>query len=365
MDWATAEANRLIAELGFTVETDSPPFLRLVQYLARGGVERLKRREARLTGAYEHKSFDQLFDPVDGVTEPQLLIDTPTMTIGKLIEYYLSDLDRRGVSNKTRIGYRVIFGVLKDLFGEDRPIEKIRRKDCRHVRDILTALPSNTPKKYKGMGLVEMAEKAKAEGIPGRKPGTLKSYLINLTAIFNYAVREEYLEKNPAKGLQDTVPKVSKKGRWKPFEKTQLQAIFNAPLYTGCKDSEYGYAIPGPNHPRRGRFWVPLLALYHGIRLNEACQLLVTDVPTINGITVLVIQEDLEENIPEMEEKKLKTEASTRSIPLHPELVKMGFLKYIEGIEASGESRLFPELTVAKTGYYSDNFSKWFGHFLN
>lgn len=33
--------------------------------------------------------------------------------------------------------------------------------------------------------------------------------------------------------------------------------IFNAPLYTGCKDDGRNYNKVGTNHPRRIRFWLP------------------------------------------------------------------------------------------------------------
>ncbi|MEO5351262.1 MAG: tyrosine-type recombinase/integrase, partial [Magnetococcus sp. YQC-3] len=283
------------------------------------------------------------------------------MTLGKLVDHYMADLDRRGASSKTKIGYRVIFGVLKELLGDDKPIKEINRQDCRRVRDVLSALPPNSPKRFQGMKMVDVAAKAKEEGIPGRSPGTLRSYLINLTALFNYAVQEEYMASNPAKGLQETIQKVSKKSRWMPFSTEQLQKIFDAPLYRGCKDDERGYAVPGPNVIRRGRFWVPLLSLFHGIRENEACQLLVSDVIDVGGLTAIVMEED---ESPGAEVKQLKTDAASRSVPLHPELVKMGFLRYLSDIRQRGETRLFPELTVAATGYRSDNFSKWFGGFL-
>ncbi|MCA3704992.1 hypothetical protein [Phenylobacterium sp.] len=39
-----------------------------------------------------------------------------------------------------------------------------------------------------------------------------------------------------------------------PFSNEQLRSIFNAPLYTGCTDDWLGFAQPGPERPRRGRF---------------------------------------------------------------------------------------------------------------
>ncbi len=62
--------------------------------------------------------------------------------------------------------------------------------------------------------------------------------------------------------------------------------------------------------------------------------------------------------------KKLKSDAARRSVPLHPELRRCGFPEYVEGMRASGERRLFPELKPDRRGYYSDAFQKWFTRFL-
>ncbi|MBF0099098.1 MAG: site-specific integrase [Magnetococcales bacterium] len=366
MGWAFKEAKRLVTELGFDGKPGAAPFNQLALYIARCEVERLKRREARLQGRYDQKSFDRLFDSVDGVQEPDIAASPTVMTLTDLINHYLEDRARRGVREKSQVGYRVIFDILKELLGPDTPVNKINRETCRKIREILVSLPPNASKRFKGVKLADVIAKAKAEGIPGLSLKTQQNYLGNLTALFNYAVEEQFMETNPAKGLQDGLPKLSSKTRRVPFTTAQLQKIFNAPLYVGCRDDQNGYAFPGPNVIRRGRFWVPLLALFHGVRMNEACQLLVSDVVVSDGIATIKIQVNDEDapDAPEENQKKLKTDAATRDIPLHPELVKMGFLRYWGDMRVRGENRLFPELTMAATGYLSDNFSKWFGHFL-
>ena len=63
-----------------------------------------------------------------------------------------------------------------------------------------------------------------------------------------------------------------------PFSDTQLNKIFGSPLYTGCLNDDAGYAAPGPNRPKGTRFWIPLIGLFQGMRLNEICQLKRTDI---------------------------------------------------------------------------------------
>jgi integrase len=50
--------------------------------------------------------------------------------------------------------------------------------------------------------------------------------------------------------------------------------------------------------------------------------------------------------------------------PVHPKLTGFGFNYYVAERRKIGRGKLFPELSMASTGYYSDNFSKWFANFL-
>lgn len=108
-------------------------------------------------------------------------------------------------------------------------------------------------------------------------------YMNKLSSLLNWAVREELIDRNPARGLRVADRRLAREKR-DPFTLPQLSAIFTAPLYTGCKDDGLGYAVVGPNRPRRGRFWIPLIALWSGMRQAEICQLLTADVRSIENV---------------------------------------------------------------------------------
>jgi integrase len=97
------------------------------------------------------------------------------------------------------------------------------------------------------------------------------------------------------------------------------------------------------------------------MRLNEICQLTEDDIAVEDRTDIILIRSD-EDGV-----KRVKTEAGHRFVPIHPELKRIGFLDYIAMIrqERPPKARLFPELAIASTGYFSDNFSKWFAHFLD
>jgi integrase len=137
-----------------------------------------------------------------------------------------------------------------------------------------------------------------------------------------------------------------------PFNLDQLNRIFHAPLYGGSASSA------DITH-REGQFWVPLIGLWTGMRLGEIVPLRTDDIELIDDVAVIHVRID-EEN-----QKRVKTPASVRSIPVHNELKKIGFLGYAEAMRQRGDVRLFPELPKSAKGYYSDPFQKWFSRFLS
>lgn len=236
----------------------------------------------------------------------------------------------------------------------------ITRAHCRALIDVLRWLPRNASKLYPGLEPGEIAAIAKeADRADLISPANVNAYLNKLGGVFNWAVKEQMLDRNPAHGLKVPDPMLRRDKRL-PFSTDQLQAIFNAPLYTGCRDDGHGYAAPGDVRPRRARFWVPLIALYCGLRLNEACQLDVSDVRLIEGVVCFVVTEASEANTTD---KRLKTASSARIVPVHPELLALKFVAFVETRKRAGETKLFGEINLGATGYRSQTFSAWFARF--
>ena len=54
----------------------------------------------------------------------------------------------------------------------------------------------------------------------------------------------------------------------------------------------------------------------------------------------------------------MKTEAARRLVPLHSELLRLGFFDYVQDIAAKGKNRIFPE--ISKEKHWGTTASKWF-----
>ena len=71
------------------------------------------------------------------------------------------------------------------------------------------------------------------------------------------------------------------------------------------------------------RFWIPLLGLYTGAWLNEICQLDVADVLEIENVWCISINADGDPK------KSVKNQYGCRDVPIHDNLVQLGFLDYV------------------------------------
>lgn len=63
------------------------------------------------------------------------------------------------------------------------------------------------------------------------------------------------------------------------------------------------------------------MGLYTGARLNEICQLQFDDIQEEDGIKFISINEN--------DGKHVKTKAGIRKIPIHQELIKLGFWEFV------------------------------------
>lgn len=221
-------------------------------------------------------------------------------------------------------------------------------------------MPRNAAKRFPKLGFREASDLAKEKGsIELISAANANAHLANFSSFLNWAVTEELLARNPMRGLR-LPDEVSKRDKRHPFSAKQLEAIFNAPLYGGCLDGGRGYAKPGSERPRNARFWVPLIALHTGMRLNEICQLDTSDIREVEGIHCIVVSEKSRDGAGD---KALKTLASERLIPIHPQLTSCGLLAFVRECRHSARIKLFEEIDPGPRGKRAIAFSKWFTQF--
>jgi integrase len=280
-------------------------------------------------------------------------------TLREVYDAYMSD-PTRDWSPRTQLAYQTTRTRALAILGEDTPMRSITRAHCRELIEVMRGLPRHASKLYPGLSAREIAAKAKEEGRTDLiSAANLNAYLNKLCGVFNWAMKEQLIDRNPAVGLRVPDPTLRREKRL-PYSTAQLRAIFSAPLYRGCQDDGHGYARRGSNRPRNARFCIPLVGLFCGLRLNEICQLDVADIQAIDGIVCFAVTASA---MTGQSDKLLKTASSERLVPVHPELLALGFTEFVTRRRREGEVKLFAEVDMGATGYRSSTFSAWFTRF--
>lgn len=245
----------------------------------------------------------------------------------------------------------------KELVG-DKPLKDCTKANARAFKEAVMSLPPNFTQKdgFKGLSFTKAVEKAKTIDVERMSDRNVNKILGFVRAFWNWAESQyDDVPPNPFNKMNLRLKTKARDERF-PFSAEQLQKIFNAPLFTGCKSAK-SWLTAGDHVPAdQGIYWVPLIGLFSGARAGEIIQLQVDDIKEEGGILHFKITDD-------GEEQNVKTDSSIRTIPVHPMLKKLGFEKFVAAQRKRG-GRLFPDFPKAADGYYSTAYSPRFNRFL-
>jgi integrase len=215
--------------------------------------------------------------------------------------------------------YWKVLKAFADTVGR-KPITEIARREVIHFRD----------------QLLEAGQSA-----------TTASHKISiLKTLFNVGIAYELIQANPADNVRTPTPKQRKQRV--AFTVDDLARIFDSQVYKESEAMSGGY--------REAGYWLPLLALFTGARVEELAQLLVKDVHFIEGLGHYLNISD------EAEHSHLKNASSRRRIPVHQMLVACGFIDYVASVKPG--KFLFPQLKPNPRGKMGGYFSNFFSGYL-
>lgn len=341
---------KVLSSNNITMNENSHDFKFLATSVIRA-VEEVKHMVKQYHSYQPIKGQDELFTEILNPTNIPV-IELVHEPIKALHETYCSQLR---VITKTINQKKSALKLWLEIVG-DKPVNQYAKADGRKYKEALAKLPSNPTKRYPGKSTAELL----AMDIPANKrlnDKTLNDYLKNMRTFFTwYQTNYEDLPNNPLEGMNVAVSSNAQDDRH-PFSTEQLTKIFTSPIYKGCQ-STGRRTQPGELVIKDSQYWVPLIGLYSGARLNEICQLYTADVKQKDGVWVFDINQ-------EGDDKSLKTPESKRLIPVHPYLIQAGFLDYVQTQTREQKKRLFSDIEKATDHTYSGNVSKWFGRYLN
>ena len=234
----------------------------------------------------------------------------------------------------------------------DKPLGAYDHTDVAKFKNALLDMPRTfRPSKDFDRPFEEVAETFAVTSGNARSMNTLKRDLSYVSTAYDLLAEDEWAPKIPnTKALDFSAvklgkhKKMSKKTARPPWTPEHLICLFSAPVWTGgggqlrrlnsAAGSEVWYDAA---------YWLPLLLYYTHAALSEIAGLRADEVHVDDAIPNIVIQDNdvrAEDNVDGGE----KNEDRGRLIPLHPELLRLGFLEYVKAIRAEGRRELFPEL---------------------
>ena len=230
---------------------------------------------------------------------------------------------------------KIITLVLKIFAIDD--LNELDRENAEIIRNFLKHYPKNANKydEFKGLTPLDIAKLNKKLNKATLSARTIRGIIQKMSTFCSWCVNHNYISTNYFYKLPTLSPKVDDIRL--AFDNVHLEKIFNMPDYTSWKFKHNYY------------YWIPLLLLLTGARLNELCQLWCKDVQLIDGIWCLIIHE-------KNEKQRVKNIHSARIIPIHSTLLRLGFVEFVQ---SKNTKRVFSELKLFN-GYYSHNASKWF-----
>lgn len=275
--------------------------------------------------------------------EPQLPVswrdknDRLTPTIREAWEAYRQE-NAKGWRPATLQEYeRTIHEFLSPGFVGDKSLARLGRNDLIKYREILRCLPVQRTKHkhYRTLSVGQLLD-LKLPRSACLSDRSINERLILLGSFFGWCRHVQgWLTDDVTYKVQLKAPSSRERAA---FTEEDIGKLFGSPEY---RDNLH-------RHPYQ--FWVPLLGLFTGARISELCQLQVADVIQVDGIACLSIREG--------DEKSLKTEAARRLVPLHSELLRLGFIDYVRSAADKGRKRIFPE--ISKEKHWGATASKWF-----
>jgi integrase len=267
--------------------------------------------------------------------EPELRV-----TLSEAIPAYLKHIEHRAPG--TLEAKRNVLKRFLEIV-TDKPVHSILKRDRIVYRDTLAKLPANAAKRFPGMPLAQVLERAKEH--PKFAPlskVTISQDLTHLITFFSWLIDEgKYTGPNPAVGL--AYEGVEKKAH-EAYSDADIQTIFGSDEFNAQKDDTL-YS---------SRYWLPLILLHTGARREEIANLALSDIRQEEGIWCFDIAPDIARG------RRIKNKSSKRRTPIHSHLIKAGLLEYVELRKANGDTLLFTKRnTIKGRATAGDAVSKW------
>ena len=199
-----------------------------------------------------------------------------------------------------------------------------------------------------------------------RTPSSIGGDIKTVRSFLNWIKTEERVKElgDAIEAFDHAAKRISSESHRRAFNQGELKALF--------QDDSPGREnyVKGFNSFRgidaNFKYWLPLLGLYTGAALSELCQLHLSDIRKHKAF------DDSEHWIIDFnvhvddEDSRFKNEYRPRLIPIHKNLLSLGFTDYVNDLVGNGETELFPTAKRRTGEHGKESFTvqgQWFGEY--
>jgi len=259
---------------------------------------------------------------------------------------------RKGVVGEKLLSeYKVLTDEFIEIIG-NIPVSLLSKDSIRKYIKTLIKLPVNRRKnpRYRDLSIDEIM---KLKDVKPQSRINVNKCLTRLTTFMKFGVSQGYIKENYIDGMKIPISKKDERKKREPFSQEDLVKILNPNTYLDwtidykkISSNQHTTFTTNKNVKLSNPYyWSFLIGIFTGMRTNEISQLRIDDIVKEGNVWMIIIDET--------QGKRVKTTSSIRKVPVHPQLVSLGFLKYIEILKSKGVDRVFPELTKDRDGYSS------------
>lgn len=335
----------LLAEESITLEKNSDDYNRLCREITKTLIQVYKIEIERIRGNY-----DNWYDDFPSSLKPEKIetIRPNEKKKGKLLSAVIKEfIEEKNIkgdwTKKFEDEQRRLYKQFVEIM-TDKDISEYDRDDIKEYVKILKKLPKNL-NKVKGLRDIPMEKililikNDELNNYPLLDTTTINKKLTSINSIFLYAQEHRYITFNPAAklSLKDDTRADEERD---PYDLEDLKKWFyESPVYSKYSPEKL---LKYPQH-----FWIPLIMLFTGCRTNEICQLYKKDIVEVDGTWCFSINQE--------EDKRTKTKGSRRTVPIHPTLIDIGFLDFVNSVN---HERVWSDLKKGRDNY-SHRFNRW------
>ena len=253
------------------------------------------------------------------------------------------------------------YAKVLDALADNRPVGQLSLEDFNRIHQDVFSLKLRISQSIIP-GVTGRADVLTTDPENTLNSETAGNYSIRLNTLHDIAFKSRFTSIDPSIVTRKSLSIIRKKAMKymsiddteaaeRAFTSEDLRKIFSGYLF-----NKIGAATTRQVYPFH--YWLPLLALYGGARVNELAQLNTDDVVLEGMAPNYKIEADNPEKVDEP--RSLKNVASKRRVPIHQHLLDLGFADYVKERKRKKCKKLFDGLKFSLKNKWGADATQFF-----